>query len=104
MHAVRKTLSTLALASLGVFAVGVGSLGAVAAAPDHADSVHGHDIPRWVVTPCATEDSVNCRWNAKTQGNGHGHSFVVRAVPGRAHMVCVFYTVPRYAKHHDYCS
>lgn len=25
---------------------------------------------------CAQEDSVNCAWNAHTQGNGKGHSFV----------------------------
>jgi hypothetical protein len=27
-------------------------------------------------TPCATEDSSNCSWNATTQGNGSGSSFV----------------------------
>lgn len=25
---------------------------------------------------CATEDSTNCAWDAATQGNGEGHSFV----------------------------
>lgn len=61
-------------------------------------------LPRWVTRPCAEEDSLNCRWDARDQGNGHGHSFIVREVPGRAHMVCVFYVAPRYARHHDYCT
>lgn len=26
--------------------------------------------------PCATEDSDNCHWDAKKQGNGKGRSFV----------------------------
>lgn len=31
--------------------------------------------------PCATEDSTMCFWNAKTRGNGQGHSFVSIPVP-----------------------
>lgn len=31
-----------------------------------------HSLP-----PCATEDSDNCHWDARTQGNGHGLSFDV---------------------------
>jgi hypothetical protein len=27
-------------------------------------------------TPCATEDSTNCRWDAETMGNGTGRSFI----------------------------
>ena len=60
--------------------------------------------PRWTTRPCHYEDSVDCAWDASAQGNGIGHSFVVRAVPGRAHLVCVFYTAPRYARHHDHCT
>ena len=26
--------------------------------------------------PCATEDSANCYWNARTMGNGQGRSFI----------------------------
>lgn len=26
--------------------------------------------------PCATEDATNCIWDAKTQGNGEGRSFI----------------------------
>ncbi len=61
-------------------------------------------LPASVNRPCPTEDSFNCYWNAKEQGDGHGHSFVVRLVPGRSKMVCVFYVERRYAKSHDYCE
>ncbi len=27
-------------------------------------------------TPCVTEDSIDCTWNAPTMGNGQGQSFV----------------------------
>lgn len=30
--------------------------------------------------PCATEDSVNCYWNADEQGNGQGRSFITLAI------------------------
>lgn len=30
----------------------------------------------WAVAPCKREDSNNCYWSAKRQGNGKGHSFV----------------------------
>jgi len=29
-----------------------------------------------ISTPCATEDSTNCRWDASAQGNGMGTSFI----------------------------
>lgn len=29
-----------------------------------------------VSTPCATEDSQNCRWDAEAHGNGLGSSFI----------------------------
>lgn len=28
---------------------------------------------------CQTEDSINCVWNAESQGNGYGRSFVAHA-------------------------
>ena len=67
------------------------------------------DAPTPVTTwfaerPCQYEDSVNCGWDAGTQGNGGGHSFIVRQVPGSARMVCVFYTERSYARTHDYCQ
>lgn len=31
----------------------------------------------WLAVPvCPTEDSNNCLWNARTQGNGQGSSFI----------------------------
>lgn len=33
--------------------------------------------PQSTLPACATEDSDNCRWDADTQGNGIGRSFVV---------------------------
>ena len=32
---------------------------------------------------CPTEDATNCVWDAKTQGNGEGISFLALDVPGR---------------------
>lgn len=29
-----------------------------------------------ILPSCATEDSTNCVWNADTQGNGQGRSFI----------------------------
>lgn len=43
---------------------GVLCLGVVASVVLHASQ-----------TPCATEDSTFCHWDADTQGNGHGRSF-----------------------------
>lgn len=60
--------------------------------------------PSWVTRPCLTEDDTNCHWDAQSRGNGEGHSFIVRLVPGKAGMICVFYAEPRYARTHDYCS
>ena len=38
-----------------------------------------HAVPRStgaLFAPCRTEDSAACYWNAHTQGNGHGRSFI----------------------------
>lgn len=39
-------------------------------------SVRFNTGSRWLVKPCAHEDSNNCYWNASKRGNGHGRSFV----------------------------
>jgi hypothetical protein len=49
---------------------------------------------------CASEDSLNCSWNARVQGNGTGHSFTTIQVNGET---CVFYWGKRYARTHDTC-
>jgi hypothetical protein len=40
-----------------------------------------------VVTPCETEDSTGCRWDAETQGNGYGTSFVTDHVGRTTHEI-----------------
>jgi hypothetical protein len=62
------------------------------------------NLPSWVTHPCASEGDVNCRWDAGEQGNGQGHSYIVRQFPGSTHEVCVMYIDRRYARSHDYCS
>jgi hypothetical protein len=54
-------------------------------------------------TPCVEEDSVNCYWNAREQGDGRGHSFYNRRLPGSG-KVCLFYVNRDYARKHDHCS
>lgn len=65
----------------------------------------------WMSRPCPAEDSVNCYWNAGSEGNGSGHSFYVRWLNGHGAngLVCVFYAGTTkadraYAQEHDYCS
>ena len=38
--------------------------------------VAGVAVASITLTPCEFEDSSNCAWNAETQGNGRGQSFV----------------------------
>jgi hypothetical protein len=72
-----------------------------------ATQVHPPGHPWWMKRPCADEDSVNCYWNARLQGNGAGKSFYVRKVPhtsdkqGRP-LVCIFY-VNRHESRYDQC-
>lgn len=49
------------------------------------------EVPNWMNKKCSSEDSVNCHWGAKGQGNRKGWSYMVREFPGRAHMICVMY-------------
>lgn len=71
------------------------------ASPAGANTAHRPGLPVWMKTPCQSEDSVNCYWNARQMGNGEGLSFYVREMPGRNHTVCVFY-VKRSGL--DYCE
>lgn len=107
-----RTLTTaLAGVALGASLV-TGSLVYGADSSHHARTAHTYGahhaqrmaVPRWMTRPCATEDSVNCYWDAHARGNGTGHSFYVREFPGSARMVCVTYVGTRYAAHHDYCE
>lgn len=89
---------SLALAALAVSVAGV-----VSGPP--ATQATTPDLPIWTTRPCLHEDSVNCRWIATgphARGNGRGHTFVVRRLPG-SHLTCVFYAERVYARTHDNC-
>jgi hypothetical protein len=60
-YRVRSTVRFLAYTAL-VLAVFLGPHALVSAASQY-------------VTPCASEDSINCTWDATQQGNGQGSSF-----------------------------
>lgn len=98
-HLIGRTLAGLAVvASVAI----VAGAGADSATPESARVTP--TMPKWATRPCVTEDSVNCRWDADTAGNGAGHSYIVRQFPGAARMVCVMYAQPSYARTHDYCT
>lgn len=65
---IRPTLSGLAVLAAAALAAGCG----LALEPSTAHT----PAP---LPACQTEDSVNCHWDAKTQGNGRGRSFTVDA-------------------------
>lgn len=96
-----KILTTIALAASLLIGGTVAGVGAANATQDHGTKQQV-DIPAWVLRPCATEDSTNCRWNAHTQGNGLGHSFITRTL--HSGQQCWFYAQPAYAKKHDHCA
>lgn len=82
----------------------VGTLGFGLSGLAQADEAPTPQLPSWTQKPCQMEDSVNCFWNAGDMGNGGGHSFIVRKVPGSKGMICVFYAEKKFARTHDYCS
>ncbi|HEX8489355.1 MAG TPA: hypothetical protein VF642_12475 [Propionibacteriaceae bacterium] len=87
-----RTVTTLAAAAI-LAATGV----AASAAP--TAPVRGR-MATVATTPCPSEDSVNCYWNARTRGDGTGHSFYAIVVGPR---VCTFYWAKAYARTHDRC-
>lgn len=60
-------------------------------------------VPWFARRACVEEDSVNCAWNAQVRGNRHGHSFITRRFPGRAHVTCIMFANRKYAAKHDHC-
>jgi hypothetical protein len=65
------------------------------------------DIPLWVVRPCRTENSSNCRWNPRDHSHSNVHFKddrlinIRRTMPGPTHTICVFFpSRPRL----DYCD
>lgn len=57
--------------------------------------------PVWMTRPCAQEDGLNCYWDARSAGNGVGHSFYSVKV-GRK--MCTIYWGNRYARTHNNCT
>lgn len=75
---------------------------AITLAPANATSTND-PVVTWISNrPCAEEDSVNCSWNAGESGNGVGHSFIVRHMPG-TNKVCYLYEQRKFARTHDHC-
>lgn len=72
----------------------------------HASEViRDHPVVHGVVAkatgrPCLEEDSINCYWNARSQGNGQGHSFYSIRVGGRD---CIIYWDRHYNRRHGHC-
>lgn len=99
---VRATTRTRIAAPLAVILAALALVAGLTVHATAADTRPG-PLPTWTTRPCAYEDSNNCRWDATTAGNGAGHSFIVRRLPG-TRLVCVFYTAPRYAARHDHCT
>ena len=61
-------------------------------------------VPKWMTRPCAQEDSVNCYWDARTRGTGHGRSFYARLMPHtHGKVVCIFYVKRSDARVSDQC-
>ena len=56
--------------------------------------------PRWMTSPCQSEDSTNCFWDATVQGNGKGRSFYAIRVDKKT---CIVYWHNRYARKHNRC-
>lgn len=79
-----------------------------ARATDSGYSIHHTQpmaVPRWMTRPCAEEDSVNCYWDAQTMGNGRGHSFYVRRMPGDiTGLTCWTYVQRKFGANHDHCE
>ncbi len=73
VHSVLSSIgSTIAL--LAVFAIIVGGVGAIVLVT--VDAIFGAEQHSVTVPACAEEDSTNCFWDAKVQGNGEGRSFL----------------------------
>lgn len=104
----KRTIITTALVSLAIPIIGALSYpGAMQAAS--ANHPHKTYTPQSMQRQCSSEDENNCTWLAKAEGNGQGHSYIVRAFPtnteAKPHsmLVCIMYYGKSYARHHDYC-
>lgn len=73
---------------------------AFTATPAVAEAPEVPRVQKWMVTPCQSEDSVGCYWDAKRMGNGEGRSFYTFRL-GKSE--CVRYWNRTYGRKHDLC-
>lgn len=93
----KKVFTTLAVA------VALVMTGGIANAAQAPNVYHGPKAkPRWMTTKCQSEDDWNCYWNARTMGNGRGHSYWV--IPLKGGDVAVVYWNKRYNMTHGHVS
>ena len=88
------SVRTMSAGIAGVLAGAVVAGGVAYAAPAT------HEVPRWMTRECVQEDDVNCYRDGGTVKPHQGEMYV-RQIPGREHMVCVFF-VNRPGR--DYCA
>jgi hypothetical protein len=50
----------------------------------HAESTTTVRVSYRAVPPCPVEDADNCRWDARTSGNGRGRSYVHFVLAGQS--------------------
>jgi len=111
-----KFLATLAATMIATLLISCAWVaGAVSIAPAHAGGGNTPDpvlkgvIARAATHPCPTEDSINCYWDARLQGNGHGHSFYSVRVGGltkggeQIARDCIIYWNPTYNRTYGQC-
>lgn len=102
-----KFLAILAATMIGTLLVSCAWVaGAVSITPAHAGEViRDHPVVHGAIAKatgraCPEEDSINCFWNARSAGNGRGHSFYSVRV---GHRDCVIYWNEKYNRHHGRC-
>jgi hypothetical protein len=101
-----KFLALLAATMIGTLLISASwVVGAVSITPAHAEHIAPNPVVHGVIAEatgraCAEEDSTNCYWNARKQGNGRGHSFYSVQV-GRT--TCLIYWSKTFNRTHGYC-
>jgi hypothetical protein len=103
-----KFLALLAAVMIATLLISTAWLvGAISVTPANArgEIMLPHPVVHGVIAKatgraCAEEDSVNCFWNARKQGNGRGHSFYSVRVGAQD---CIIYWAEKYNRTHGKC-
>ena len=101
-----KFLALLAATMIGTLLISASwVVGAVSITPAHAEHIAPNPVVHGVIAKatgraCAEEDSINCYWNARKQGNGRGHSFYSVRVGGAQ---CIIYWNEAYNRQNGHC-